>query len=198
MYTLKYHRDPAVRHINCLPPRAYFVPFEDEASAKSKPREKSPAYFDMCGEWDFRWYPRAEDALSDLEKGTQLPEKIDLPSCWQMYFGRGYDVPQYTNFNYPFPLDPPHVPDEIPAGLYSRSFFLSARPAAILSVSAAASSFSPVVPDNSLRLPSFTSDTLTLWSYHLPLVPISARSKSSSSTVTGTSKAFTSSLVPSG
>ena len=127
MYTLKYHRDPAVQHVNCLPPRAYYVPFADGESARVKPREKSPFYYDMCGEWDFKWYPRAEDAIGDLETGAELPDKTYVPSCWQMQFGRGYDVPQYTNFNYPFPLDPPNVPDEIPAGLYSRVFFLSRK-----------------------------------------------------------------------
>ena len=127
MYTLSYHRDPAVQHINCLPPRAYYVPFADEKSAGGKPREKSPFFFDMCGEWDFKWFCRAEDAIPDLESGAVLPDRITVPSCWQMQLGRGYDAPQYTNFNYPFPLDPPHIPDEIPAGLYSREFFIAGK-----------------------------------------------------------------------
>ena len=41
------------------------------------------------------------------------------------------------------------------------------------------------------------SETLTLWSYHFPFVPISARSNSFSNASTGTSKAYTSSLEPS-
>ncbi len=127
MYTLKYHRDPAVRHVNCLPPRAYYVPFDDGEAARVRPREKSPFFYDMRGEWDFKWYPRAEDAIPDIAADAALPDKIEVPSCWQMQFGRGYDVPQYTNFNYPFPLDPPNVPDEIPAGLYSRVFFLTGK-----------------------------------------------------------------------
>ncbi|MBD8920056.1 MAG: hypothetical protein EGR92_03995 [[Eubacterium] rectale] len=40
-------------------------------------------------------------------------------------------------------------------------------------------------------------ETFTLWSYHLPFVPISARSNSSSKTGTGISNALTSSVVPS-
>ena len=43
---------------------------------------------------------------------------------WQMALDRGYDVPNYTNVNYPFPCDPPHVPDENPCGLYQRHFFV--------------------------------------------------------------------------
>ena len=45
-----------------------------------------------------------------------------MPRCWQTYTERDYDKPQYTNFNYPFPVDPPHVPDDIPCGLYVRDF----------------------------------------------------------------------------
>ncbi len=36
---------------------------------------------------------------------------------------------------------------------------------------------------------AFASETLTLWSYHFPFVPISARSNSFSNASTGTSKA---------
>lgn len=122
MIRLNYHRDPTVQHVNCLAPRSYYIPYADEEGAEANVRENSPYFFDLCGEWDFRWYRRAEDAIEDIEGERPLPDKIDVPSCWQMQFGRGYDVPQYTNFNYPFPLDPPHVPDEIPAGLYFRRF----------------------------------------------------------------------------
>jgi beta-galactosidase len=31
----------------------------------------------------------------------------------------GYDIPQYTNVTYPYPVDPPFVPDENPAGVYA-------------------------------------------------------------------------------
>ena len=41
---------------------------------------------------------------------------------WQVMTDRGYDVPNYTNVNYPFPVDPPHVPDSNPCGLYRRFF----------------------------------------------------------------------------
>ena len=41
-----------------------------------------------------------------------------------MYLDRGYDVPNYTNVNYPYPVDPPHVPDENPCALYTRTFTL--------------------------------------------------------------------------
>ena len=40
---------------------------------------------------------------------------------WQIL---GYEDPNYTNINYPFPVDPPYVPDDNPCGVYSREFEL--------------------------------------------------------------------------
>ena len=38
---------------------------------------------------------------------------------WQM---AGYDTHQYTNIRYPFPFDPPYVPQDIPCGAYVHNF----------------------------------------------------------------------------
>lgn len=53
-------------------------------------------------------------AFEDSE-WTNLP----VPSNWQMH---GFDRPIYTNVVYPFPLDPPHVPEDNPTGCY-RTYF---------------------------------------------------------------------------
>jgi beta-galactosidase len=42
-----------------------------------------------------------------------------VPSQWQLH---GYGAPAYTNVVYPFPVEPPHVPDENPTGDYRRTF----------------------------------------------------------------------------
>jgi beta-galactosidase len=42
-----------------------------------------------------------------------------VPSCWQL---AGHGMPVYTNVTYPFPVDPPRVPDANPAGEYRRRF----------------------------------------------------------------------------
>ena len=34
----------------------------------------------------------------------------------------GFDRHQYTNVRYPFPFDPPYVPQENPCGLYEHTF----------------------------------------------------------------------------
>ena len=42
-----------------------------------------------------------------------------MPSHWQLH---GYGAPAYTNVRYPFPVDPPYVPDENPTGDYRCRF----------------------------------------------------------------------------
>ena len=46
-------------------------------------------------------------------------DEIQVPSVWQM---AGYDTHQYTNIRYPFPFDPPYVPQDIPCGAYVHNF----------------------------------------------------------------------------
>jgi beta-galactosidase/beta-glucuronidase len=43
---------------------------------------------------------------------------LPVPSVWQLH---GYGTPHYTNVNYPFPVDPPYVPDH-PVGCYRHTF----------------------------------------------------------------------------
>jgi len=52
-------------------------------------------------------------------------DDIAVPSCWQMVGLPGpsrYGTPAYTNVTYPFPVDPPRVPDRNPAGEFRRHF----------------------------------------------------------------------------
>ena len=73
-----------------------------------------------------RWRFRLAADLSDVSRGFERPEFDDsgwaellVPSCWQM---AGYGAPAYTNVTYPFPVDPPRVPDANPTGEYRRGF----------------------------------------------------------------------------
>ncbi|WP_281287640.1 glycoside hydrolase family 2 TIM barrel-domain containing protein, partial [Amycolatopsis rhizosphaerae] len=47
--------------------------------------------------------------------------RLEVPGHWQL---QGHGSPAYTNVRYPFPLDPPFVPDENPTGEYRRRFDL--------------------------------------------------------------------------
>ena len=126
-----YHKSLEVLHLGCEKPHAYFIPYADEASADRNKRGTSPYVKTLCGDWDFRYYPsvtQIEDFLSPaFDRGDM--ESITVPRNWQTLTERGYDVPQYTNVNYPYPVDPPHVPAENPCGLYIRDFVLSDKQA---------------------------------------------------------------------
>jgi len=88
----------------------------------------SAAQVSLDGDWKFR----LGTGLADLTEGFEAADFDDtgwdtlaVPSCWQMV-GRPdvpkYGNPAYTNVNFPFPLDPPYVPDQNPTGEYRRTF----------------------------------------------------------------------------
>ena len=52
-------------HVNCLEPRAYFIPFADEKTAASRERSESDYFVPLCGEWDFRFFKSFEDVLRE-------------------------------------------------------------------------------------------------------------------------------------
>lgn len=130
-----YHRLPEHLHIGCETQHAYLIPYHDTASALVGRRTDSRFFRSLCGEWKFRWYENEEKAEADgfLAPGflDTLTEALPVPSCWQTFFEeRGYDTPNYTNVEYPFPVDLPHLPKDDPCGLYMRRVTLSAEEAA--------------------------------------------------------------------
>ncbi|MEW9550831.1 glycoside hydrolase family 2 TIM barrel-domain containing protein [Nonomuraea sp. NPDC050783] len=85
-------------------------------------RSDAPA-LDLNGTWRFRLSPAAavpEDFADPGYDDTGWDE-LPVPSHWNL---RGHGAPAYTNVSYPFPLDPPHVPDENPTGDHRRVFDL--------------------------------------------------------------------------
>ena len=109
----------SVLSVNRESARSYYIPYADEASAKRMVKEDSPYYMLLNGTWDFKYYDRYIDVPEDMNISTW--DTLPVPSNWQMY---GYDIVHYTNSNYPFPLDPPHVPNDNPVGIYARTFSL--------------------------------------------------------------------------
>ena len=115
-----YHKSLEHLHVGCEAPHAYFIPAED-AETSALPRFESKYFTSLLGEWDFRYYDSVRK-VPDLEsEAIEFTEKLYVPMNWQYEIDRGYDVPQYTNVRYPIPVDPPRVPEENPAGVYSRS-----------------------------------------------------------------------------
>ena len=112
-----YHEDPHALHIGALPPHAYFIPFP-EGGDPFECREKSPRFELLNGDWGFTY----RDSVIDLPENfcSLSPEGvIPVPANWQLH---GYDRPQYTNVVYPIPFDPPLVPDDIPVGVYYKTY----------------------------------------------------------------------------
>ncbi len=92
-----------LRHIseNRMPQRAYYIP--------------QGGYTLLNGIWDFKFY----DCDYEEEFLQKDWKTIEVPSCWQL---KGYENPNYTNVAYPYPYDPPYVPDKNPMGVYQREF----------------------------------------------------------------------------
>ncbi|MFF1517737.1 glycoside hydrolase family 2 TIM barrel-domain containing protein [Streptomyces sp. NPDC058305] len=82
----------------------------------------------LNGPWRFRLSPTAsgpEDFAED-RFDDQGWDTIPVPSHWVLEGDGAYGRPIYTNIRFPFPIDPPHVPDENPTGDYRRHFDLPA------------------------------------------------------------------------
>ena len=84
--------DPFSPGLGALPSRAW--------------QRTSAPVLSLDGSWAFRM-------AGSPRWGTLL-----VPSHWQLH---GHGAPAYTNVTYPFPVDPPWVPGENPAGEYRRS-----------------------------------------------------------------------------
>ncbi len=125
-----YHKSLDILHYNCEKPRAYFIPAQSKEAAASERRSDSAYFKTLCGDWDFKYYSSVTELEDFTADGFSFDEKITVPMNWQMLLDRGYDIPQYTNVNFPYPVDPPHVPDANPCGVYSREFNI---PASVLS-----------------------------------------------------------------
>ncbi|OMF18979.1 glycoside hydrolase [Paenibacillus sp. FSL H7-0331] len=121
----RYWEDLKVLQINREAPRAYYIPYGDVEAASSGKRGRSPFYQTLNGRWKFQYHPSikdVEDGFYDVSTNVSAWDDLTVPSCWQV---KGYDQLQYTNVNYPFPCDPPYVPNENPTGLYVREFNIS-------------------------------------------------------------------------
>jgi len=119
--------NPSLLSRNREPARATLFPYVDAESALSGERGASPYFRSLNGRWSF-YYAAAPDAIpTGCEKvayDAAAWDGIPVPGNWQMY---GYGVPNYTNVNYPYPVDPPYVPQENPVGVYRRTFRVPAN-----------------------------------------------------------------------
>lgn len=117
-----YYEDLHMLHENTMPDRSYYVPASVRMDCLVEQREKSDRIQMLNGDWKFKYYDSVYDLQEPFyEQGFAAEDfkTIPVPGVWQNY---GYDNHQYTNFRYPFPVDPPYVPQDNPCGAYVHSF----------------------------------------------------------------------------
>lgn len=124
----QYHKSLEHLHIGTEKPRAYFIPYDSLEAALSGDRNESYYLTNLCGEWSFKYFKSFEDIDESLyEEGCSIADlhKVPVPGNFQLYDIEGIDKPLYSNLMYPFPTDPPHVPEENPCAFYIRDFEVS-------------------------------------------------------------------------
>ncbi|MCP5538130.1 MAG: DUF4981 domain-containing protein [Akkermansiaceae bacterium] len=130
--------NPGIIGVHKLSPRGTHWPLPatiPQPKAHHYPYAASPWVVSLNGEWKFHWSPRPEQRPHDFfqpafddSAWTTLP----VPSTWERH---GHGTPLYTNYKYPFHVDPPRVMGEPkpafttfmernPVGSYRRSFEL--------------------------------------------------------------------------
>ncbi len=103
---MRQYENPQATSENRCTPRSYYIP-----GGVSE-------YTLLNGTWRFAFYSRDVDVPEIIEHWDTVP----VPSCWQL---QGYENPNYSNINYPYPCDPPYVPEDNPCGVYERDFTLT-------------------------------------------------------------------------
>ena len=122
MIVPRYYEDLSVLHENTMPARAYYIPASKRMDNLVEHREESDRMQLLNGTWKFQYYNSIYDiqeSFFEKDYNTENFDEIQVPSVWQM---AGYDTHQYTNIRYPFPFDPPYVPQDIPCGAYAHTF----------------------------------------------------------------------------
>ena len=122
MIVPRYYENLNVLHENTMPARAYYIPASKRMDNLVEHREESDRMQLLNGTWEFQYFTsiyNIKDSFFEKNYDTENFDEIQVPSVWQM---AGYDTHQYTNIRYPFPFDPPYVPQDIPCGAYVHNF----------------------------------------------------------------------------
>ena len=122
MLVPRFYEDLNVMHDKTMPARTYYIPASVRMNDLVEHRERSDRFQLLNGEWKFQYYNSIYDVTESFyEKGYDVSgfDQVTVPGVWQM---DGYDTHQYTNIRYPFPFDPPYVPQNIPCGAYVHNF----------------------------------------------------------------------------
>lgn len=122
MIVPRYYEDLHILHEGTMPARAYYIPASERMADPVEHREASDRMQSLNGSWKFRFYNsiyEVKETFYAVGFDASDFDELKVPGVWQM---AGYDVHQYTNIRYPFPFDPPYVPQDIPCGAYVHRF----------------------------------------------------------------------------
>ncbi|HTJ11560.1 MAG TPA: glycoside hydrolase family 2 TIM barrel-domain containing protein [Dinghuibacter sp.] len=114
-------QDPLIFGVNKLPARFTAWPCPDTASGWASDYDHSPWVVSLDGTWRFHWSPEPSRRPLDFFRtdfDTSGFGSLRVPSCWEL---SGYGTPIYTNYTYPFKVDPPLVMETPPRAYTSFS-----------------------------------------------------------------------------
>ena len=117
-----WYEDPQTLDVGVEAPRAYYIPAAPGQAPFGTDRAQSERFALLNGVWKFRYFASVYDCTEEFfAPGYDASgfDDLPVPSVWQC---RGYDQSQYTNSRYPFPFDPPYVPQDDPCGAYVLDF----------------------------------------------------------------------------
>lgn len=118
-----YWEDPAINQVNQLPPRASFVPARTPQEAQSGNLATLPRVTLLNGLWKFHWVKEPKDRIERFYKVAFVDEDwatINVPGNWEL---QGFGTAIYTDVAYPFPSNPPYIPEGYnPVGAYRKHF----------------------------------------------------------------------------
>lgn len=119
------YENPCKLHENTMPDRCYYIPSSVPATWRPEERSSSDRFKSLNGTWKFRYCRSIHETDLDFTGTTTALQgfrPVEVPGVWQNY---GVDWNQYTNIRYPFPFDPPYVPQDNPCGEYVLDFTFS-------------------------------------------------------------------------
>jgi len=100
-----------------------YIPYADTETALKNDPAQSPYYLSLNGTWKFNWARKPADRPARFYKDDYDVSQwndIVVPGNWEL---QGFGIPIYTNTDYLFPANPPHIPhDYNPVGSYRRDF----------------------------------------------------------------------------
>lgn len=115
-------QNPALSSWQRLPSHTPCASWRDLVAARED--RSSPSRLSLNGDWFFSFFAAPELVPEQwLEQELADACALTVPGNWQL---QGFDTPIYSNIKYPFPCQPPRVPDANPTGCYSRTFMLPA------------------------------------------------------------------------